>query len=258
MELPVPHDFNIKHSPGLIARIAVNEIPFYRKQVDLFDGVSGPCNHLLVPGENKVSLLITEIPERQKPDWIWNFEFSVIRVTDKVVISKARWPELKAEHPAEEQSLPIYHAIKFNYDPDAPEPVWMNAPRESIPVEGTPELHEAVRRLHSAYERGDVDDFLGAFQVKMDEHRKFYGLVPEVAPAAAREHCKRQLEMPWDVDPYDPSQVVFESRANGRVAFVSRKDGVPPVRARHKTDERKAWGSNLLLTRVAGRWQIFQ
>jgi hypothetical protein len=93
--------------------------------------------------------------------------------------------------------------------------------------------------------------------VKTAEHRKFYGLVPEMTEEYARGHCTQMLRQPWEVDPYDPKELVFERHQQGRVAYVTRKNGDYALQARHKTNPNMAWKANPYLTRTEGRWRVF-
>jgi len=257
MPLPDPHFYTVLQPPGVVARISVNDIPFYRRVVDHHASPSGPFNHMIVPGENVVTLELAEVPGVVPANVVSVFEFRVQREADDRYLFRAKWPELAKEYPEEQRQLPIVHVRTFEPEFETPMPIWIDAPRDFFPSDGTPEQHDTVRELHEAYRRGDADAFLGATQLKLAEHAKFYGQTPELAPAAAKQRYAELLREPWDLDPYEPEALVFEQHADNRVAYVTRRDGGPALNATHKTDPTQAWRPNLLLTRVSGRWRIF-
>jgi hypothetical protein len=256
MSLPIPYDYRILHAPGIYARVLVNDIPFYRRIVDCNMAPAGPFNHLIVPGENVVRIELAEAGEND-PTIIRTFEMTVLRQVDGAVRFREKWPDFAKEYPEEERKLPIVHERKLQSDCETPLPVWWDSPHERFPSEGTRDLHDAVRALHDAYARADVDEFLYLVELKFAEHKKYYGAVPDLAPEAAKERYGALLREPWDLDPYDPKEIVFEHRAGGRVAYATRRDGSHALRARHKTDPSQSWTANLLLTRRDGRWRIF-
>lgn len=254
MALPTPHYYQIKHSPGVVAYILVNDVPFYRRMADLNITPAGPFNHMMVKGENTVTLMLAE--PNADPYRIRTFELNIMREEDDKVVYHARWPDLREDLPEGKRDLPIQHEGKFVFDEETPAPIWQTAPRESFPSEGTRELHEAVLELHGAYARADIDGFLKAMEHKTAEFQKFYGPMSELAPDTARATFGKTLAEPWDLAPYEPAEVVFESRAQGRAAYATRHDGKPLLMARHKLDPTSTWEGNLLLSRIDGRWRI--
>jgi hypothetical protein len=135
--------------------------------------------------------------------------------------------------------------------------VWLDSPVTDFPVEGTPSQRAAVTELHDAYRRQDIDDFLRVVSLKTDELQRYYGPMPEFQPANARANYGAMLAEPWDLDPLDWNEIVFERRGGGRTAYVTRKDGRPALFARHKADPMKTWQANLHLCLVGDRWRIF-
>ncbi|MBL9022652.1 MAG: hypothetical protein JNL21_10660 [Myxococcales bacterium] len=268
MALPVPHYYQILHSPGVVARVTVNDIPFYRRAVDFAMSPAGPFNHMIVPGDNVVVLELTPAPGPVPPTVTQTFDFRIMRESDDRVVFRAKWPDLvdypkpeKGDPPTryldQDKRLPAVYTGRFEPDFENPRPIWLDAPTGAFPAEGTREQHDAVLELYEAFRRRDVDGFLAASELKLAEHRRFYGAIPELAPDVAKARYGEMLREPWNLDPYDPSQLVFERRAEGRAAYVTRKDGTPALQARHQTDPSQAWRANLLLTRAEGRWRIF-
>lgn len=256
MSLPIPYYYIVKHAPGIYARVAVNDIPFYRRAVDCNLAPAGPFNHLIVPGDNVVTMELFEVGE-PTPTIIRSFSMEILREKDDVACFREKWPDFGKEYPEEERKLPIVHTRGFKSEGEVPKPIWWEAPRESFGAGGTSEQLDVVREVHEAYGKADVDAFLAAYELKFAEHRRYYGVVPELTPAMARPKYAGLLAMPWDLEPLDPEQLVFERRAEGRVAYVTRKDGTAALQARHKTDPSHTWEADLLMTRVDGRWRIF-
>lgn len=254
MALPTPHFFQIKHSPGIVADVLINDVPFYRRVVDHNSSPAGPVNHLLLKGKNTVTVRLAEPnadPFRVRP-----FELCILRESDDKVLFRTRWPDFAADYPKDEQKLPIVHETWFDFDEETPAPIWADAPLQSFPSEGTRELHEVVLELHTAYRMQDIDAFLKAMELKTSEFAKFYGQQPFLSPDVARETYGESLRQPWNLAPYDPTKVVFERRANGRAAYARGHEGGPALMALHKTDPAQTWEASLLLARVGDRWRI--
>lgn len=254
MALPTPHYFQIKHSPGIMADVLINDVPFYRRYSEINQSPAGPVNHFLLKGRNTVKIKLDEA--NPNPLRIRTFDVKLMREEDDRVLFHANWPDFAKDYPEPEQKLPIVHETWFDFDEDTPRPIWADAPVESFPGEGTRELRDAVRELHDAYDRQDIDAFLKAMEHKTAEFQKFYGPLPSLAPDAARETYGKSLREPWNLRPYDPTKVFFERRANGRAAYARGLEGGPALLALHKTDPVRSWEASLLLSRVDGRWRI--
>ncbi len=255
MSLPAPHQYQIRHAPNLVATVLVNDVPFYRRVYDSHEAPAGPANHLLLEGENEVTIHIDSI--EPDPYMIRSFELEFLRESDKSAVFRARFPDYLKQYPEEERKTPFTHKQKFLYSEPSPKPLWLDAPRESFPSEGNREQHEAVAELHRAYGSADIDAFLSAMELKTAEFTKFYGSLPELAPEAARASYGQVLREPWDLVPLDPNELLFSRHCDGRVAYVTRRDGRPALFAQHKQDPGRTWNANLLLTRATGRWRIF-
>lgn len=255
MALPTPHYYQIKQAPNLVARVKVNDVPWYRRLVDFHHAPAGPANHLFLPGENEVTIEIHST--EQDPYMIRTFELLFMKESDDSRIFRAKFPDYMEEYPEEERKLPFTHKQRFLFEETSPLPVWFHAPREGFSSEGSSEQHEAVRELHAAYANQDIDAFLHAMEHKTAEFAKFYGHLPELSPENARASYGKTLREPWDLRPYDPTELVFERHCDGRVAYVTRRDGGPALSADHKVDPSQTWQANLLLTRIDGRWRIF-
>lgn len=255
----IPYYYIVRQMPGLALRLSLNDVPFYRRAVTYNLATNGPVNHALVRGENTVLMEFFSAPENpDTPGARVVLDFEVLEEKDDVKIHESKWPYLLEKYKPEDRKLPFVHRDKFNLDADLPPPIWESAPRDAFPPEGTPEQLDAVYELWDAYRRQDVGAFLSATEIKLAEHQKYYGAMPELAPAEAARTYGAKLKEPWDVAPFVAEDLVFESWADNRVAYVTRKDGGHALLATHKTDPKQRWRADLYLTRVDGRWRIFR
>jgi hypothetical protein len=256
MALPTPYHYLVKHAPGLYARVLLNDVPLYRRTVDVHLTPSGPCRHLVVPGENSVRIELGAYGSTTPPPGA-TFEFQVLRGPEEAVCFAERWPDYTSRYPEDERRLPMAHTRSFHCDDAGPIPVWRDAPRGGHTAHDKAEQVRLVQEVRQAFVRKDVDAFLGAYSLKLEEHRAFYGAVPELAPAVARERYAGLLALPWVVEPIEPEQLSLQSHADGRVALVTRMDGTAVLSARLPDDPTQEWEADLLLTRNEGRWRIY-
>lgn len=255
MGFPTPHYYLIKHPPGFVASITVNDIPVYRRFSDYHQAPNGPFNHWMLEGVNVVHLVLVQpVPE---PGRVYGFSMQVLRFSDDKPIFTMTFPELLELHPEEERTLPVAHQTAFQFDEPSPKPVWLDAPITDFPPEGTPDQHQAVYELWDAFRRADVDDFMRTLEPKVDELARFYGPNPGNSGPQARAEVASSITGPWDLRPLDFKDLSFERRGGGRTAYVTHKDGGPALFARHKTDPERSWTATLHLTQIGGRWRIF-
>lgn len=255
--MAIPNDrylYRMKHGVGLAVDLRLNDVPFYRRVSEYSESPAGTASHLLVEGENVLSLWMGEI---EKVPWlVRSFEFLILRDGSEEPIFRLTWPEFAEEQPEGERDLPIKHEARFVFAEPTPKALWVEAPVENVPPEGTESLHDALRELHAAYASGDVDAFLKVMEHKTAEMTKFYGPIPDLAPAAAKEYYGEKLAQPWKLEPYDPKKVVFERCANGRAAYARNLEGGPALFAQHEHDPGETWQANPLFARVDGRWRV--
>jgi len=255
MPLPTHHYYVVKHPPGFWLHISINDLPFYRRFSDCHQAPSGPINHWLVQGENKVVMTLVKPESSGQREFTAAFE--ILRFSDDRPLFILKYPDFTETLPAVEQPLPLVYHANFHYDEDAPRPVWQDAPKSDFTPAGTPELRQAVFDLYDAFRRKDVDAFVRAAEVKTTELQRFYGPMPGLTPNAMHAEQAANFAEPWDLAPLDFNDIVFERRGNGRTAYVWRKDGGPALFAKHQTDPERTWEANLHLTQVNGAWRIF-
>jgi hypothetical protein len=257
MNPPIPHYYVILQPRGIVARLSINDIPFYRRAVDYNMSPSGPFNHMLIPGDNVVTVELAEIPGMIADNIVRTFEFRILREEDDDKLFGTKYPDFALPRKEDERGLPIRHDQRFRVDFATPEPAWMSAEPGYFPESGTPELHEAFREYNEAFRKKDVGTFLHATRLRVAEHRRFYGEQAHLEDARAKSDVTELLEEPWAIEPVELSDLVFERHAEGRVAYVTRRDGRPAVSAKSTRDPQVGFSVNLLLTRHQGRWTIF-
>ncbi len=255
----VPLYYILRQMPGLTLRMALNDVPFYRRTVTFNSAANGPIRHFLVPGENtlQMELFASEVNPKA-PNARVVLDFVIAREEDDVVVHTTRYPELLERHEPEDRKLPLLHRGTFEPPGEQLPPIWEKSPREVFPPEGTADQRAAVIELHEAYAQGDVGKFLEATRIKLEDYHRYYPDNGAVAPAMLAQKVASQLRQPWDVAPLDPNDLVFERWADGRVAYVTRRDGGHALCAKHREDPQQEWLANLYLTRVDGRWRIFR
>ncbi|MBK8939871.1 MAG: hypothetical protein IPM79_20170 [Polyangiaceae bacterium] len=255
----VPYYYVLRHMPGLALRLALNDVPFYRGVVTFNKATNGPVNHALVPGLNTVRMDLAAAPVNpDSPSARVVLDFDVLEQEGDRLVHTVRYPQLLERHEPKQRKLPLTHVETFEVEGDVPPPIWENSPREEFPESGTSEQLDCVFELWDAYKRQDIGAFLSATEVKLSDHQRYYGAAPELAPAEAARTYGAKLREPWDVAPFEPHELSFERWADGRVAYVTRKDGGFALLATHKTDPGQRWRANLYLTKVDGRWRIFR
>ncbi len=255
MTLPTQYSYIVKHPPGHVLSITVNDIPFYRRHSDCHVAPSGPFNHWMVEGVNELSLVINQ--SEPQPGRSFKIAFEIVKVTDGAHLLELLFPDLLLDHPVVEQDLPIHHKMTFRLDEPSPRPVWMDSPRTNFPIEGTREQHAALIELHEAQAQGDAGEFLRVCDVKAREMIRFYGPQETTDPATAKGYLARIMAEPWDLAPLDLHELTFERRGDGRTAYVSRRDGRSALFAQHRTDPDRTWEVNPHLTMIDGKWRIF-
>lgn len=259
----VPYYFRIHQGTGVAVRAYLNDLLFYKGTGSENMTVTSPGNHLLVPGENLFTLEVYPAP---KPA-IAPFNEGPVRFTlmvddeDDTVVHRVDWPELWKDMPAEERVLPTVHLSRFRADEALPKPIYDSSPRVEFGPEGTPELHEAVRRVFRAFAAGDTDAFIEENALKLAERQRAYPDIPELATSQQRSKIAAQLGEKWQMRPTDLERfedLVFERRADGRVAHVSRRDGGYAIEAVNANDPTSIFSTDLFLTQQAGVWRIFR
>ena len=281
-----PYFFRMHQGTGVAVRALLNDLPFYRGDGQENQTVSGPANHLLVPGKNTFTLLLGDAPKPSFApflDGVVRFSLMLDEETESVVHHIA-WPELwetpdvhggsvmptppgprddgkVLATPVLDRAMPLVHTSSFLIDPRVAAPAyWDNRP-EDFELHGTPEQHEAVRHVYRAFLSGKPDEFLAVNGLKLLERQRAYPDVPELSTSAQQQRVKEQLSRQWEVRPVDLDHfedLVFERRADGRVVYVTRREGGFALEAVGKSDPSETFGTDLMMTRQDGMWRVFR
>ncbi len=261
--MSVPYYFRLHQGTGVSVRAYLNDLLFYKGTGSENMTVTSPCNHLLVPGENVFALEVHAAPRPAIAPFVEGPVRFTLMVDDEddTTVHRVNWPELWEQLPVEQRALPTVHLSRFQADETLPKPIYASAPPVQFGKEGTPELREAVRRVFRAFASGDTDAFLEENALKLSERQRAYPDIPELAAGPQREKIAAQLGQKWDMRPTDLDNfedLVFEQRADGRVAYVSRIDGGYAIEAVNAADPTSIFTTDLFLTPQAGVWKIFR
>ena len=251
--MPDPHYYYmLGHSPETRLLASLNGIPFFRTDDEPGGATrTSVADHLLVPGKNTFRLEIVEALH-------WggiSFSLAWEHEHDDATF-ECRWPDILGETPLRDVKFPFIHHAEFEVEEPLRRPVWMDAPVSVFGPEGTPELREAVKDLHATWSSGDVPRILDAIQLKVDE---FHSTYPEDS-TFTRESTASQIAafftLPTRPRPHQPEALRYDACANGRVAYVTRKDRGYPIHI--EATETKRMRTDLWLTRHEGRWRLFR
>ncbi len=110
--------------------------------------------------------------------------------------------------------------------------------------------------FHGAVARNDADAFVRLVDLKSAEAMAAYEGDASFSLADARQGAVEYFSGHALARPLDFDEIVFEPRADGRVAYVSRVDWGPAVEA--STSEGRGFATDLWLTRHDGAWKIFR
>ncbi len=239
----------IVHGNHTRIRVLMNDIPFYKRgpteyTVTYTDG----ANHLLLPGDNVITLELYEAPDNIHVI----VEVTIDNDHERPVV-RLDWPTIVGGLPP---VLPFVISFPFRTTGLSYQPAYLRAPPASFGREGTPELRQAVTDFHGAVARNDADAFARLVELKSVEGQAAYEGSPSYAIGDARREAAEYFSEHALARPLDFDELVFEPRAEGRVAYVTRVDWGPAVEAR--TRKGRGFGTDLWLTRHDGAWKIFR
>ncbi len=259
------YSFSLVHGPLLTVRATLGDLPFYRGRGGERASLTGPANHLLSPGDNVLTLDL-EAPSSAAAAALAaappHLTFT-LRVDDEAdtrvhAVSAAEiWAELRPE----QRKLPWKHVSCFHADTRLVRPVCAESPRARFTRDGTPEQKEAVREIYRAFESGDAQAFLRAIKLELEEKQRAYPDVAELSVTRRREKIAARFAKKWRIRPIDLRslrELSFESRLEGRVAFVTRRDGGPAIEAVAAGDASNRVEMDLLLMRKGSAWRVFR
>lgn len=250
-----PYYFTLYQGQESFVRAWLNDVPFYRYYERYPLTRTGPAVHLLVPGDNTFAIEIDAAP----PEANVYFELTIDHDRDNPVF-RFDWPGDRRDLPPAEWRAPFRFETTFTPPGDLFTPAWFDAPRESVPCEGTAELRAAVRRVHDALAAGDLDDYCAAMALKAAEYERAYPDWQQASAADMRADMTGFLGMDLRLRPLDDAEVHFEPRAGGRLAHARHLGGgtvIDCVSVDLTPDgERARLAMDLTFTRHRGAWKI--
>jgi hypothetical protein len=253
MEL-TPFYLMISQGPNAMVRAFLNDVPFYRFYGPEPVNRTSPAIHLLVPGENTFAI---EIERADTANQVF-FELSVNWNHDNPTFY-FEWPKVAADLPREKR-VPFRYETRFSPEGNLFSPVWLSAPSVDVPCNGTPELKDALRRLHAAIESRDVNAYCSEFSLKAREQERAYPGWPGSTAADMRQGVGEFFRMDLSLQELDLDDVHFELRAGGRLAHARRTGGGFVIDAltldRTADDEQGRLSLDPTFVRHEGRWQL--
>lgn len=290
-----PYYLQMHQGTGVGVRAFLNDLPFYSGGGDENVTVTAPANHLLVPGENVLVLELFPAPKpASAPELVGVVRFALfidnagdqspaalghaVDSTGRAAVHKVAWPEEWEEVQAQKKKaadallpegeldltpppdppLPYLHVSRFRVDDRNPRPVYLDSPPADFGPEGTPEQHEAVRRVYRAFQSGDADAFLSEHALKLSERQRAYPDNNAFALANQRIEVAGHFNHTWQVRPTEMKELYFDRRADGRVAHVTRIGDGYALEARSDDPEDNYFATDLFLTQHDGAWRVFR
>jgi len=256
---PPTYLFQMHHGTGVAVRTLLNDLPMYAGPGQQNITVSGWANHLLLPGENHLRVEIYPAPRPADATTIEGPVQFTLRLDEEegTIVHRVTWPDCWEGLPVDQQILPFVLSSRFVVDERLGRPAYWDAPPTQFPLEGTPEQHLAVQEIYRAFRQRDVEAFFDANALKLAERQRAYG-GSDFDSSAQKKKLAGYFGRAWALRSSDLGDLTFESRAGGRVAFVTRKDGGRAVEAVAVDDPSETFAADLFLTRHDGRWRVFR
>lgn len=244
--------FNLRHGMTVNAAVRVNGITIHQGSTTSQDGISGPVDHFLMPGENHLEV---EVRGGDPSDGSAFFYAGILDAVSDAPLAQLDWPP---DFPALPPPAPPYPTLQirpFSIPDDHPKPLFFDAPVERVPFEGTPETWAPIRELHAAMERGDAAPIYGLFSTRAAEFYRFYGMAA-ATPAGARAAIDAMMVGPYDMLPLYRSDLAFKECGGGRAVQVLRLDGRPAIAGQCRANPKIRYMSNPVLVRHGGVYRI--
>lgn len=263
-EIGYRYAYRLRQGPRTIVRATFNDLPFYREPSHSFADTAARCDHLLQPGKNTMSVEVWEGPESpDSPELLGPVRLSlhelVMPIDEEQYIARILWPEDAAARKDDKkpEELPWGLTVQFEMPEDHPRPYYMDLRPEEIPEQGTPDLREAVRRIHDALMQQQPRLFVDEMRLDFEEQRRYYPTDARLSIGSVLPDVEAQFKKRMQVEPLPPEQLRFESRAGGRVALAMRRDGLPVLWAQG-IDEQGHMNIDPMFVRKDGMWTLYR
>lgn len=250
--MPARYHHHIRLGITVTAAVRVNGFTLLQGSSDSQDGIVGPIDHFLEPGENRLEVQIRSADPTHPSA---HFYAGVLANEGDTPLAELSWPADFPALPAPAPPFPTLQFRLFAVPGDHPEPLFTKAAAESVPLEGTDELWKVVRELHGAFERGDAGAIADLYATRAAEAHRFYAL-PETTPDGARQMIGEMMTGPYEMAPLHGGQVVFMECAGGRAVQILRTDGRPAIMGRSRENPRQGYVSSPVLVRKDGVYRF--
>lgn len=250
--MPTRYYFNVRHGLTVNAAARVNGITIHHGSTTSQDGIAGPIDHFLEPGENHLEV---EIRTGDPSHGSAFFYAGVLALEGHAPLGQLDWPADFPSLPPPAPPFPTLQIRPFVVPDDHPKPLFTSATAEHVPPEGTDETWAPIRALQTAFERGDGAAVSELFATRAAELHRFHGL-PETSPAGARAMMEAMMAGPYDMTPLLGGVVVFRECAGGRAVQLLRLDGRPAILGQCRSNPKIRFLSNPVLVRQGGVYRI--
>lgn len=214
----------VHHSQGTAMSVVLNGIPLY-------DSVMGPSEALstttspdqwMVPGENTLSLTM----KRGEVGPTTAISTTLRDMDTNLMLATVTWP---GDFATATESAPLgTRTAVFQVPATHGRPVFQDAPRAILPVEGNAAAWAPLEALVAAFRAGDAAGVHEGIRLKSEEHHRFHGAAAS-SPETLSRVVSERVQEPYVMQPLDRSQTVFEPCADGRMHRVRRLDGRPVI-----------------------------
>lgn len=248
--MPARYYYNIRHGLSVHAAVRVNGITIHHGSTETQDGIAGPIDHFLEPGENRLEV---EIRTADPTNGMAHFYAGILANDGDVPLAELKWPADFPALPPPAPPFPTLAARVALVPPTHPKPLFSDARAEDVPLEGTDELWAKARELKEAFERGDGAKIADLYATRAAEAHKFYE-IEETTPEGVRKMIAEMMTSPYDMLPLQGGQVVFVSCAGGRAVQLLRLDGRPAICGRSRANPKQGYLSSPVLVRRDGAY----
>lgn len=264
---PIFHSILLKEDTW--ARAYLNEMPLYRSAFLGPDSRSGPINDLLVPGENEISIELLRTKKLHHGAFLKHaITLNVFEVTnpealhptpfEQRMIVDMKFPDVMEALDTRHQRYPMYFRATFDPGVDIADPPFAGAPEADFGCEGTPDLRDALKRLHDTVARCDVEAFLNEISLKLEHAERALEGEEAMTAKQKKDGFREQLfKFEPEPQPLDFADIHFHALLGGRVAHVTRLDGGFALDAVCRKDPKRRMRTDLLMTRHQGQWRVF-
>ena len=242
-------------SAGLHVEVTLNDWRPYRKTVAELRTFEHALDPWLLEGHNVLEASLGPLPEEAGAEGPY-FKVILCRrmpkhppdVDDAMVFF--RWTA--DEHPLEKEGLTPVFRHEFFMREAFGRWAWEDA-RPYMPQDRL-DVQAVVVMLHQAMARGNVAAMMAALRLKQEEMSRAFALSLDRHMEGQEQGFRALFSAPdWQMASLDPSKLIIESSAGGRLVHVYHPDGEEPLRGRGSGG---TYALGLTLSRIGGHWEV--